>query len=192
MDIWTSALTLQAWEVMCLSIKIKQMDIKLGGTHLMLTSLLLLIAPNLLWVWIFHSHDLGCCYWSINKYLPRHVAQIQIMQTTQKPGVVINLGSASGLYPMYADPIYSASKGLLGSSWISHLLYFFFLGLRFVCFHISSLFHYTKLLPLKWGKIIGGVVMFTRSLALYKRQGIRINVLCPEVKYLNFLYIYIF
>nr|GME11018.1 probable quinone oxidoreductase [Ipomoea batatas] len=58
------------------------------------------------------------------------------LQTTQKPGVVINLGSASGLYPMYADPIYSASKG--------------------------------------------GVVMFTRSLALYKRQGIRINVLCPE------------
>lgn len=28
----------------------------------------------------------------------------------------------------------------------------------------------------------GGVVMFTRSLRLYKRQGIRINVLCPEVK----------
>ncbi|CAK9162662.1 unnamed protein product [Ilex paraguariensis] len=58
------------------------------------------------------------------------------MQTAQKPGVIINLGSASGLYPMYNDPIYSASKG--------------------------------------------GVVLFTRSLAPYKRHGIRINVLCPE------------
>lgn len=61
---------------------------------------------------------------------------IQIMQAAKKPGVIINLGSASGLYPMYIDPIYSGSKG--------------------------------------------GVVLFTRSLALYKRQGIRINVLCPE------------
>lgn len=61
---------------------------------------------------------------------------IQIMQTTQKPGVIINMGSASGLYPMYFDPIYAGSKG--------------------------------------------GVVMFTRSLAPFKRQGIRVNVLCPE------------
>lgn len=36
---------------------------------------------------------------------------IQIMQAAQKPGVIINLGSASGLYPMYTDPIYSGSKG---------------------------------------------------------------------------------
>ncbi|XP_059311421.1 uncharacterized protein LOC132062988 [Lycium ferocissimum] len=28
--------------------------------------------------------------------------------------------------------------------------------------------------------VIGSVVMFTRSLAPFKRQGIRINVLCPE------------
>lgn len=104
------------------------------------------------------------------------------MQTTQKPGVVVNLGSASGLYPMYADPIYSGSKGLWGSSWIFTFC-IFFLSLSFVCFNVSSL---------KWGKIIGGVIMFTRSLAPYKRQGIRVNVLCPEVKYLNFLYIYIF
>lgn len=61
---------------------------------------------------------------------------IQTMQAAQKPGVIVNLGSASGLYPMYIGPIYSASKG--------------------------------------------GVVMFTRSLAPFKRQGIRINVLCPE------------
>ncbi|KNA09308.1 hypothetical protein SOVF_154810, partial [Spinacia oleracea] len=27
-----------------------------------------------------------------------------------------------------------------------------------------------------------GVVMFTRSLLPYKRQGIRVNVLCPEVR----------
>ncbi|CAN1307387.1 Prostaglandin reductase-3 [Linum perenne] len=33
------------------------------------------------------------------------------MLATRKPGVIINLGSASGLYPMYNDPIYSASKG---------------------------------------------------------------------------------
>ncbi|PIM99242.1 15-hydroxyprostaglandin dehydrogenase [Handroanthus impetiginosus] len=61
---------------------------------------------------------------------------IRAMQEAKKPGVVINVGSASGLYPMYADPIYSGSKG--------------------------------------------GVVLFTRSLALYKRQGIRVNALCPE------------
>ncbi|XP_073270357.1 uncharacterized protein [Primulina huaijiensis] len=61
---------------------------------------------------------------------------IQAMKARKKPGVIINVGSASGLYPMYADPIYSGAKG--------------------------------------------GVVLFTRSLALYKRQGIRINALCPE------------
>ncbi|CAB4290467.1 unnamed protein product [Prunus armeniaca] len=61
---------------------------------------------------------------------------IKTMQSVQKPGVIINMGSASGLYPLYSDPIYSGSKG--------------------------------------------GVVQFTRSLVLYKRQGIRINVLCPE------------
>ncbi|XP_031260347.1 probable quinone oxidoreductase [Pistacia vera] len=61
---------------------------------------------------------------------------IGIMQAMKKPGVIINMGSSSGLYPMYMDPIYSGSKG--------------------------------------------GVVLFTRSLAPYKRQGIRVNVLCPE------------
>uniref|UniRef100_A0A7N0ZTZ4 Enoyl reductase (ER) domain-containing protein n=1 Tax=Kalanchoe fedtschenkoi TaxID=63787 RepID=A0A7N0ZTZ4_KALFE len=61
---------------------------------------------------------------------------IRCIQTAKKPGVIINLGSSSGLYPMYLDPIYSASKG--------------------------------------------GVVLFTRSLAPYRHQGICINVLCPE------------
>lgn len=61
---------------------------------------------------------------------------IQAMRAGGKPGVIINLGSASGLYPMYQDPIYTATKG--------------------------------------------GVVLFTRSLLPFKRQGIRINVLCPE------------
>ncbi|CAM8914083.1 hypothetical protein QQ045_031278 [Rhodiola kirilowii] len=61
---------------------------------------------------------------------------IRVMEAAKKPGVIINLGSASGLYPMFLDPIYSSAKA--------------------------------------------GVVMFTRSLALYKRKGIRVNVLCPE------------
>ncbi|MBA0875114.1 hypothetical protein Goshw_026516 [Gossypium schwendimanii] len=61
---------------------------------------------------------------------------IKSMQALQKPGVIINMGSSAGLYPMYIDPIYSATKG--------------------------------------------GVVVFTRSLAPYRRQGIRVNVLCPE------------
>ncbi|PIA46337.1 hypothetical protein AQUCO_01500098v1 [Aquilegia coerulea] len=61
---------------------------------------------------------------------------IETMLSGRRPGVIINLGSASGLYPMYMDPIYSGSKG--------------------------------------------GVVLFTRSLVPYKRQGIRVNVLCPE------------
>lgn len=34
------------------------------------------------------------------------------MAALKRPGVIINLGSASGLYPMYVDPIYSGSKGL--------------------------------------------------------------------------------
>lgn len=61
---------------------------------------------------------------------------IQVMRTLKKPGVIINLGSASGLYPMYADPIYSGTKG--------------------------------------------GVTLFTRSLAPLSREGIRVNVICPE------------
>ncbi|CAA0282196.1 unnamed protein product [Arabidopsis thaliana] len=61
---------------------------------------------------------------------------IKAMKAKQKPGVIINMGSAAGLYPMPIDPIYAASKA--------------------------------------------GVVLFTRSLAYYRRQGIRINVLCPE------------
>ncbi|KAF7810910.1 prostaglandin reductase-3 [Senna tora] len=61
---------------------------------------------------------------------------IRIMEASKRPGVIINMGSASGLYPMYTDPIYSASKG--------------------------------------------GVIMFSRALRPYKRQGIRVNVLCPE------------
>lgn len=35
----------------------------------------------------------------------------QIMRSLKKPGVIINIGSAAGLYPMYADPIYSGTKG---------------------------------------------------------------------------------
>ncbi|KAG7599975.1 NAD(P)-binding domain superfamily [Arabidopsis suecica] len=61
---------------------------------------------------------------------------IKAMKAKQKPGVIINMGSAAGLYPMPIDPIYAASKA--------------------------------------------GVILFTRSLAYYRRQGIRINVLCPE------------
>lgn len=42
------------------------------------------------------------------------------MEAAKRPGAIINLGSASGLYPMYADPIYSGSKGLSFTSfgWI--------------------------------------------------------------------------
>ncbi|PWA79250.1 Alcohol dehydrogenase, C-terminal [Artemisia annua] len=62
---------------------------------------------------------------------------IKIMEAAKKPGVIINMGSAAGLYPMITDPIYSSTKG--------------------------------------------GVVMFTRALAPYKRKGIRVNVICPEI-----------
>lgn len=34
---------------------------------------------------------------------------------------------------------------------------------------------------------VGGVVLFTRSLVPYKRKGIRVNVLCPEVRFWMFL-----
>ncbi|KAJ1289971.1 hypothetical protein BS78_02G205700 [Paspalum vaginatum] len=60
----------------------------------------------------------------------------QVMRSQKKPGVIINIGSVAGLYPMSYEPVYSGTKG--------------------------------------------GVVMFTRSLAPLKRQGIRVNVLCPE------------
>ncbi|XWS39961.1 hypothetical protein CRYUN_Cryun18bG0099300 [Craigia yunnanensis] len=36
---------------------------------------------------------------------------IKTMQALQKPGVIINMGSSAGLYPMYLDPIYAGSKG---------------------------------------------------------------------------------
>ncbi|XP_068320021.1 uncharacterized protein [Pyrus communis] len=36
---------------------------------------------------------------------------IKTMEALKKPGVIINMGSASGLYPLYTDPIYSGSKG---------------------------------------------------------------------------------
>lgn len=36
---------------------------------------------------------------------------IKTMEVVQRPGVIINIGSASGLYPMYFDPIYSGAKG---------------------------------------------------------------------------------
>eukprot|EP01018_Ginkgo_biloba_P036615 Gb_28193 [translate_table: standard] len=62
---------------------------------------------------------------------------IKAMQAGGHHGTILNIGSASGLYPSYDMPVYSASKG--------------------------------------------GVVMFSRSLTRYKRKGIRVNVLCPEV-----------
>jgi hypothetical protein len=40
-----------------------------------------------------------------------YIHQSQIMRSLKKPGVIINIGSAAGLYPMYADPIYSGTKG---------------------------------------------------------------------------------
>lgn len=52
-------------------------------------------------------------------------AQIQAMQKAKKPGVIINVGSASGLYPMYADPIYSGSKGLLLFAFVYTSFYYF-------------------------------------------------------------------
>ncbi|BBH09551.1 hypothetical protein Prudu_022080 [Prunus dulcis] len=36
---------------------------------------------------------------------------IKTMQAVKKPGVIINMGSAAGLYPLDGDPIYSGSKG---------------------------------------------------------------------------------
>lgn len=36
---------------------------------------------------------------------------IQTMLSRNKRGVIINLGSASGLYPFYGDPVYSGTKG---------------------------------------------------------------------------------
>lgn len=61
---------------------------------------------------------------------------IQIMEAGGHKGTILNIGSASGLYPAYNMPTYAASKG--------------------------------------------GVVLFTRSLANFKRKGICVNVLCPE------------
>jgi hypothetical protein len=46
------------------------------------------------------------------------------MRDQKKPGVIINIGSAAGLYPMFYDPIYSATKGIR-----SHILFSFSLFL---------------------------------------------------------------
>ncbi|XP_074292940.1 uncharacterized protein LOC141619813 isoform X3 [Silene latifolia] len=64
------------------------------------------------------------------------ILAVRAMQAAKRPGVIINMSSSAGLYPSFADPAYSASKG--------------------------------------------GVVLFTRSLLPYRRQGIRVNALCPE------------
>lgn len=39
--------------------------------------------------------------------------QIQVMKASKGSGVIINMGSSAGLYPLFADPSYSASKGLV-------------------------------------------------------------------------------
>ena len=57
------------------------------------------------------------------------------MKGKQKPGVIINMGSAAGLYPMSFDPIYSAAKGLLVCLLfllICSPLYLFFLAIPFL------------------------------------------------------------
>ncbi|CAM6099927.1 unnamed protein product [Calypogeia fissa] len=61
---------------------------------------------------------------------------VQMMRRTNIPGTIVNIASASGLYPSYSFPIYSTSKG--------------------------------------------GVVLFTRSLRMLKKEGIRVNACCPE------------
>ncbi|CAM6102136.1 unnamed protein product [Calypogeia fissa] len=61
---------------------------------------------------------------------------IQLMRRTKIPGVIVNMASASGLYPAWGMPIYSSSKG--------------------------------------------GVVLFTRSLRILKKEGIHVNACCPE------------
>ena len=48
--------------------------------------------------------------------------QIKTMESLKRPGVIINLGSASGLYPLSIDPAYTASKGVLS---IFYLLFYF-------------------------------------------------------------------
>jgi short-subunit dehydrogenase len=35
------------------------------------------------------------------------------MRSQKKPGVIINIGSVAGLYPMSYEPVYSGTKGLL-------------------------------------------------------------------------------
>jgi len=50
------------------------------------------------------------------------------MRSQKKPGVIINIGSAAGLYPMVFDPVYSATKGTLSHIPFSSSL---FLGSKF-------------------------------------------------------------
>lgn len=107
------------------------------------------------------------------------------METRGRPGVVLNIGSAAGIYPSPHDPIYAATKG---SS---------ILNLTCCAFHSSYCIYACRISPPILYQIAyhepdnaifffptGGVVMFSRSLVPYKRQGIRVNVLCPEVRVL--------
>jgi short-subunit dehydrogenase involved in D-alanine esterification of teichoic acids len=34
------------------------------------------------------------------------------MRSQKKPGVIINIGSVAGIYPMSYEPVYSGTKGL--------------------------------------------------------------------------------
>lgn len=87
---------------------------------------------------------------------------------------------------MYADPIYSGTKGQLFSLALNSTSTYMILSLVSSTIHICGATSFTCCSS--WDNTFaGGVVLFTRSLALYKRQGIRVNVLCPEVIIFGFL-----
>nr|CAB3453600.1 unnamed protein product [Digitaria exilis] len=86
----------------------------------------------------------------------------QVMRSQKKPGVIINIGSVAGLYPMSYEPVYSGTKGL------------------FIILKADTILVLVELAGEQFEHETSGVVMLTRSLAPLKRHGIRVNVLCPE------------
>lgn len=70
--------------------------------------------------YLFLLHANAIC----TKLTVGYIHQSQIMRSRKKPGVIINIGSAAGLYPMFADPIYTGTKGsytILYTSTFSYL-----------------------------------------------------------------------
>ena len=109
-----------------LFVSINHYSRKLSGTDFVITWPVLMVSFGagrgfLIFLSWNNSEDNNNCYTCylfllhpnaiFTKLTVGYIHQSQIMRSRKKPGVIINIGSAAGLYPMFADPIYTGTKG---------------------------------------------------------------------------------